>query len=86
MARAKPYRWEALSRYNSECSRGVVHTAEVDAAMAVEQVAFDETQRAERLAKGWYEYEDGVWAAWNTRCRWWQWRKRRIQRAWGIPS
>jgi hypothetical protein len=38
---AEPYEFAALARYNAECARGIVHTAEWDALMRVEQAAFD---------------------------------------------
>lgn len=35
------YRYDILAQYNAECSRGIVHTPEWDARMALEQAKFD---------------------------------------------
>ena len=37
----REHRWDRLGTYNSECSRGIVHTPEYAAEMAMEQRAFD---------------------------------------------
>jgi len=34
-------RWNELARYNTEVGRGIVHTKEYDARMAIEQRAFN---------------------------------------------
>ncbi len=39
-----PYRWSSLATYNSERSRGLVHTPEWVALMAEEQEAFNRRQ------------------------------------------
>jgi hypothetical protein len=39
--------WGDLATYNSEVSRGIVHTAEYDARMAEKQAAFVEYQRSQ---------------------------------------
>jgi hypothetical protein len=37
-----PSRFEPLATYNAECGRGIVHTSEWDARMAVLQREYDE--------------------------------------------
>lgn len=41
----REHRWHYLGTYNSELSRGIVHTPEYDALMADQQAAFDAEQR-----------------------------------------
>jgi hypothetical protein len=40
------WRWSRLAAYNSEVSRGIVHTPEYDAKMAEEQRQFDAWRKA----------------------------------------
>lgn len=54
-----PYAWAELARYNGECSRGIVHTKEWDARMAIEQANFNEANRPGR-ADDEYEYHPDV--------------------------
>jgi hypothetical protein len=39
--RATPNRWELLGDYNAEVYRGIVHTPEYDARMAIQQRLFN---------------------------------------------
>ncbi len=41
------FQWHALATYNSERARGLVHTAEWEAQMAAQQVAFDAWAKTE---------------------------------------
>lgn len=38
-------KWGDLARYNAEKARGIAHTAEYNAKMAVKQAAYDEARR-----------------------------------------
>ena len=54
-------RWHDLATYNGERARGIVHTAEWDERMAVEQRAFDDEQVRRRRDEGFEPLEDGIW-------------------------
>ena len=40
----REHRWDVLGKYNAECHRGIVHTAEYVALMAKEQSQFNAEQ------------------------------------------
>lgn len=50
--RYEPYKWVDLATYNAEVSRGVVHTPEFAAQMALRQAEFDAEARKECEQEG----------------------------------
>jgi len=70
--------WAKLATYNSERSRGIVHTPAYDEAMAAEQARFDEWQRRSLKEEGYVLQPNGVWYKISPASprRWWQWRRR----------
>lgn len=64
------YRWHALATYNAERDRGLLHTPQWHAAMAIEQEAFNAEQDEARRARGGHEIEPGVWV-FTTPARFW---------------
>lgn len=77
------YEWDDLAHYNSEVSRGLVHTAEMDARMAQRQAAFDAAQLAQYEREGWtpMRFDNGEIVAWvspsKPRRAWRFWRRHR---------
>jgi hypothetical protein len=54
------YPFAALAQYNSECARGIVHTAEYDEQMAQQQRQFEASHRQRLLDEG-YEQRGDFW-------------------------
>lgn len=67
--------WTLLATYNAERHRGLVHTPEMDAAMAIEQARFDAEREAQLVAEGWTPMVGGGWIRVDPsppRRRWWK--------------